>query len=175
MNEGEEKIIIAPPEKAYGPHRRDLIIRIPLRQLRRYNITPTIGREVEIGGRVGRIIHVTERFAFIDFNHPLAGKKLKIHLKIEKILKEPLEKLRYLVKRWLNLDPIGVKLSNGGVAEITLPSSIVNINDLESRLQLLIRDIKETISEVNEVQFSFKIKLREEKAEESKKESTKQD
>jgi peptidylprolyl isomerase len=160
MNEGEEREIEAPPEKAYGPRRDDLIVRIPIKQLRRYNIIPRVGREIEVGGRVGRIVRVTERFAYIDFNHPLAGRKLKIVLKVEKILKESTEKLRFLIKRWLGLEPVELKIENG-VAKVILNEDVIKVPDLESRLQLLTRDIKDTFSDINYIEISTKIKVRE--------------
>ncbi len=160
MNEGEKKEIEAPPEKAYGIRKEDLVVRIPIKQLRRYNITPTLGREIEVGGRVGRIIRVTERFAYVDFNHPLAGKKLKIVLKVDRILKNTEEKLHFLVERWLGKKPVDLKIDNG-VATIRFDESIVSIPDLESRLQLLLRDIKETLSDINSLEAYIKIKVRE--------------
>ncbi len=169
MNEGEEKEIEAPPEKAYGPRREDLVVRIPIKQLRRYNITPTVGREIEVGGRIGRIIRVTERFAYVDFNHPLAGKKLKIVLKVEKILKETKDKLTYLVERWLGKKPVNLKIENG-IANIELDESVISIPDLESRLQLLLRDIKETLPDINSLEINIKIKVREVEKEEERKE-----
>ncbi len=163
MNEGDEKVIEAPPEKAYGVRREDLVIRVPIKQLRRYNITPAVGREIEVGGRIGRIIRVTERFAYIDFNHPLAGKKLRIVLKVEKVLKDPEEKLKFLIKRWLGLEPTELKIEDS-IAKVNLNEKILEVSDLESRLQLLIRDLKETLSDITSLDISIKIKIKEKPA-----------
>ena len=140
MSPGEKREIEAPPEKAYGEWRQDLLIRIPLKQFRRHNIVPRIGQEVEVGGRVGRIVRMTERFAYIDFNHPLAGKKLKIELEVLKKLETGEEKLSYLSRRWLNVDPRSVKAGDDE-AEVVLPSDVLGLRDLDSRLQLLSRDV----------------------------------
>ncbi|MEB3773783.1 MAG: peptidylprolyl isomerase [Desulfurococcales archaeon] len=139
MSPGDKREIEAPPEKAYGEWRQDLLIRIPLKQFRRHNIVPRVGQEVEVGGRVGRIVRMTERFAYVDFNHPLAGKKLKIELEVLKKLENDEEKLGYLAKRWLNTEPVTVKA--GDEAEIVLPSDVLGLRDLDSRLQLLSRDV----------------------------------
>ena len=164
MEEGEEKVIEAEPEKAYGQWRSDLVIRVPLKQLRRHNIPAVVGQEVQIGNRIGRIIRVTERFAYIDFNHPLAGKKLKIHLKVVKVLKETEEKLRYLTRRWLGMEPNQLELEEGK-ARMVLPTDALVVSDLESRLQLLIRDIVETLPEVKSLDLTIRIDIpREEEA-----------
>lgn len=165
MEEGEEKVIEAEPEKAYGQWRSDLVIRVPLRQLRRHNIPAVVGQEVQIGNRIGRIIRVTERFAYIDFNHPLAGKKLKIHLKVVKVLKETDEKLRYLTRRWLGIEPHQLELEEGK-ARIVLPTDALVVSDLESRLQLLIRDIVETLPEVKSLDLTIRIDIPREEAKE---------
>ena len=147
MDVGQRKEFTAPPEKAYGPHRDDLVIRVPIRQLNRYGITPVVGRRVEVGGRVGVIRSVTERFAYIDFNHPLAGKELKIELEVVRKLETPEEKVRFLALRYLPLKEgdIGVSLGAQGVVELSLPADALRLSDLESRLQLLAGDLRQLL------------------------------
>ncbi|MEB3862055.1 MAG: peptidylprolyl isomerase [Desulfurococcales archaeon] len=145
MEPGEKREIIAPPEKAYGPRDEKLVIRVPVKQLRRHNITPRVGQEIEVGGRLGRIIKVTERFAYIDFNHPLAGKKLKIELEVVKKVEADEEKLEYLSLRWLGVKPLSASASNG-VMEVVLPSDVLGMHDLDSRLRLLAQDVYNLLS-----------------------------
>ena len=143
MDVGQVKEFVAPPEKAYGPYRDDLVIRVPIKQLRRYGIAPVVGRRVEVGGRVGVIKSVTERFAFIDFNHPLAGKQLKIRLEVTKKLESDEDKARYLVARYMPLDQSKVAVAvREGVVEVALPREAIGLSDLESRLQLLAADLQ---------------------------------
>ncbi|MCE4601755.1 MAG: peptidylprolyl isomerase [Desulfurococcales archaeon] len=145
MEPGERREVVAPPEKAYGMRDEKLVIRIPVKQLRRHNITPRVGQEIEVGGRVGRIIRVTERFAYIDFNHPLAGKKLKIELEVVKKVETNEEKLEHLSLRWLGVKPLSTSASNG-VMEVVLPSEVLGMHDLDSRLRLLAQDVYDLLS-----------------------------
>lgn len=140
MEPGEKREIIAPPEKAYGPRDEKLVIRVPVKQLRRHNIVPRVGQEIEVSGRIGRIIRVTERFAYIDFNHPLAGKKLKIELEVVKKVESEEEKLEHLTVRWLGVKPQSTS-SSDGVAEVVLPADVLGMHDLDSRLRLLAQDV----------------------------------
>jgi len=142
MEPGEVREITAPPEKAYGSRDPSLVIRVPIKQLRRHNIVPRIGQEIEVRGRIGRITRLTERFAYIDFNHPLAGKTLKILLEVVRKLEGDEEKLTYITERWLTVKPLEAKIGDGTIY-ITLPSDILGLTDLDSRLQLLSRDIYE--------------------------------
>jgi len=142
MDVGEKRVIEAPPEKAYGEYRSDLVIRVPVKQLRRYNIPARVGQEVDVGGRRGRIVRVTERFAYIDLNHPLAGKKLKIELEVTSKIERDEDKARILASRITGIPPeeIGVE-SGGGAITVILPSRALGMSDLDARLQVLSRDV----------------------------------
>ncbi|MCE4612490.1 MAG: peptidylprolyl isomerase [Desulfurococcales archaeon] len=170
MDVGEKRVIEAPPSKAYGERSEGLVIRVPIKQLRRHNIPPRIGQEVEIGGRVGRITRLTERFAFIDFNHPLAGKTLKIELEVVAKLESLNDKVSYLASKWLGLsrEEIRARRQDGGI-RIELPQAVLGINDLESRLQLLSRDIYD-LFKPKTLTLSIKIEYPEEEKEAGKKE-----
>jgi FKBP-type peptidyl-prolyl cis-trans isomerase 2 len=159
MKEGEEKEIIAPPEKAYGERDESKVIRVPVKQLRRAGITPRVGTEVNIQGRVGRIVRVTERFAYIDLNHPLAGKKLRIWIKLEKELKTPDEKASHLVERWLSVKPVNIAYSEGKL-EIELPPEVLAQKDLENKMLLMLNEIAETCGEVSEITLKCKFKVK---------------
>ncbi|MEB2836575.1 MAG: FKBP-type peptidyl-prolyl cis-trans isomerase [Desulfurococcales archaeon] len=168
MGEGDEREFIAPPEKAYGLRDERKVIRVPIKQLRRSGIRPIVGQEVEVGSNRGRIVRVTERFAYIDFNHPLAGKKLRVWVKVEKELRDTQEKAQYLVERWLYVKPVNVSFDNG-VLTIEMPSEVLAQKDLEAKLALLLRDITDAIPEASEIVYTFRFKVKpkeERKAEE---------
>ncbi len=163
MEVGQRKEFTAPPEKAYGPHREDLVIRVPIKQLNRYGITPIVGKKVEVGGRVGVIRSVTERFAYIDFNHPLAGKELKIELEAVRKLDTQEERARFLVLRYMPLGEtdVGVSIAGEGVVELSLPEDVLKLNDLESRLQLLSSDLRQLLG-VKRLKIVIDVRLAEE-------------
>lgn len=143
MDVGQKKEFTATPDKAYGPYREDLVIRLPIKQLNRYGIPPVVGRRVEVGGRIGVIKSVTERFAYIDFNHPLAGRDLKVELEVVGKLETLDDKVKYLVTRYMPIDRNSVSVSQQGEGsiELQLPQEVVDLSDLESRLQLLLGDL----------------------------------
>lgn len=147
MNAGEKRDIVAPPEKAYGERREDLVIRVPIKQLQRLNIRPAVGEEIEVGGRRGVITKVTERFAHIDLNHPLAGKSLKIELEVTKVVESPEEKVKVLFARMLRLplSSISIEVPEEGVFKVSLPQAVLGITDLDARLSRAIADVKEAV------------------------------
>ncbi|MEM1927442.1 MAG: peptidylprolyl isomerase [Acidilobaceae archaeon] len=146
MSPGEVKEVIVPPNRAYGERREDLIVRVPIKQLERAGVPARVGAEVEIAGRRGVIARVTERFAYIDLNHPLAGKTLKIVLELKKVVEDPVEKARLLVARALGLRDDVVKAEvEGGVVRVKLPLVVLNMSDLDARLRLLITYVKDSL------------------------------
>ena len=143
MKEGEKRVIIAPPEKAYGPYDENLVKKIPIKTLRKHNIVPRVGMEIEVNGRKGRIVRVTQRFAFVDFNHPLAGKTLEIELEVVKIIRSDDEKIKYLASRVFRIDPEAFKVEATGENEyrLVLPVLILQFRDLEALLATMLEYI----------------------------------
>ncbi|MBS3790519.1 MAG: FKBP-type peptidyl-prolyl cis-trans isomerase [Candidatus Thermoplasmatota archaeon] len=78
----EEDSVEVPPEKGIGNRDPEKIELYSRREMRRRDIEPVEGKQVEIDNRRGRIIQATAGRVRIDFNHPLAGKTLKYDFKI---------------------------------------------------------------------------------------------
>ncbi|MCE4625289.1 MAG: peptidylprolyl isomerase [Desulfurococcales archaeon] len=142
MNEGETREITAPPEKAYGPYNEKLVIKVPIKRLLSQGIRPHVGMELEVGGRKGRIVRLTQRFAYIDLNHPLAGKTLKITLTVKKVIEEDDEKAKYLAFRWFGVSTERVEVSKEDERlVIKLPPETLTIKDLEVIVTRFLQDI----------------------------------
>ena len=173
MEEGEEKEIVVPPEKGYGERREDLIIRVSRKRLREAGIRAAVGEEVEIGGRKGRIIRVTERFVFIDFNHPLAGKKLYVKLALKRIVKDDEEKIKLLAVRYLRLPEDAIKVEKTGEDEylLVLPSEALLLRDLEAILLSMLESIYK-MTGARKIRIAIDVEF---KREEEKEEKTEQE
>lgn len=87
MKEGEKKTIELEPADAYGEPQQELIQSVPLDVFSGSGINPEVGQTYNFGFAPGKIIEVKEDSITIDFNPPLAGKKLKFEVTIEKITK----------------------------------------------------------------------------------------
>jgi len=80
MEEGEKKTFTIPPEKAYGPHREELIIEVRKEEFPP-DITPEVGQHLQLRQPDGHVFYVVvtdvqEDSVTLDANHPLAGKDL---------------------------------------------------------------------------------------------------
>jgi len=90
LDSGESRTFQIPADEAYGPHRDDRVVTVPLDQLPSY-LRPKLGEVLEIqqpGGQVlaVRITSLTETEIELDGNHPLAGEDLTFETTLVEIL-----------------------------------------------------------------------------------------
>lgn len=90
MAPGESKIVVIAPDKAYGPHRKELVA-----DVERSRVPDTlkleVGRHVQIRQPAGGIIQakvtsMSESKVTLDANHPLAGKDLTFDIRLVEIV-----------------------------------------------------------------------------------------
>ena len=84
--DGQEKEFTIDPEDAYGPRNEEYIREVPRTDLPE-NINPEVGMVLRTQTQTGQsvpvvIVEVNKETIKIDFNHPLAGKKLIFKIKI---------------------------------------------------------------------------------------------
>jgi FKBP-type peptidyl-prolyl cis-trans isomerase 2 len=87
MKVGDKKTITLTPEKGYGPHRPELLNRVPKDQLPP-NLNLREGIMIgnpKTGQRPMRVAKILDDSIVLDQNHPLAGKKLVYHVQVEEI------------------------------------------------------------------------------------------
>lgn len=87
MRQGEEKEVEIPPEEAYGERKTELVRTIPLQVFTQNKITLEPGMRIGTKDGVATITKVDGENVEVDFNHPLASKKLIFDIKIEEIQK----------------------------------------------------------------------------------------
>jgi len=94
MKVGESKQVTVNPEEGYGPINPEAVQEVPIE-----NIPPDarkVGVRLQGQDAQGRMVHplvteVKEQVVMLDFNHPLAGKKLFFDVKILDIQTETSE------------------------------------------------------------------------------------
>ena len=85
MEPGQEKTVTLDPEDAYGRYEEQLVVEGPrtsfpdagLRVGQSYTVHLKGGQEA-----IGRVLRVSDDSVALDFNHPLAGKRLTFHLRV---------------------------------------------------------------------------------------------
>jgi len=116
MNVGEEKEVTIEPQDAFGSRKPDMIKTLPLKSFRE---EPKPGTMVNVGDAVGRVQSASGGRARVDFNHPLAGKRLQYKVKIIDKIDEEKPRINAVLEFFgLNADKIEVEQ---GVAKIFAP------------------------------------------------------
>ncbi|MDK2849341.1 MAG: hypothetical protein PWR32_8 [Candidatus Woesearchaeota archaeon] len=138
------------PEQAFGKRSKDLIRLIPLTKFYENQLNPVVGLQVEINGQVGVVKSVTGGRVLVDFNHPLAGRKVKYKFKIQKIFDKLEDKLNVVFEMILNQTAKNITVKDDVVsAELDL--------DLNDKLKkYLIEQIKKYLPELENKTIELK-------------------
>jgi len=89
MEVGEKKTVEIPVAEAYGEYRKELLLKVDLKQLPE-GAKPVIGDKLEMTNENGDIIPVlvadiTDTDIVLDANHPLSGQELTFDLELVSI------------------------------------------------------------------------------------------
>jgi FKBP-type peptidyl-prolyl cis-trans isomerase SlyD len=96
--EGQVKI---QPKDAFGERKPELVEVVPTR---RFEKRPTPGTRVSLDDKTGNVESVVGGRVRVDFNSPYAGKTISYQYTIEKIVDKTVEKVKGLLKYYLNKD-----------------------------------------------------------------------
>lgn len=89
MEPGEELTVTIPSDRAYGPHRPELVLAIDRTEFPS-DIEPQVGQQLQVQHNQGQVTVVTvadvsDEQVTIDANHPLAGQDLMLELQLVEV------------------------------------------------------------------------------------------
>jgi FKBP-type peptidyl-prolyl cis-trans isomerase 2 len=143
--EKEEYTFDIEPEDAYGDRDGNLVETVGMNVLMRSVRDPdtlAIGSQVEINGRSGVLQMARAGRARIDYNHPLAGVKLRYTYSIVKVVKQKKARVQTLLEMKTGKDDFEVKFEKDDVT-ITLPESIAYDQNWPYAKFSLVRTLRE--------------------------------
>jgi peptidylprolyl isomerase len=89
MEVGEEKTVKIPADRAYGPHRDEMVAEVSRSQIPA-EIDPEVGQQLRMSQQgqsfVVTVTDVNDSTVTIDGNHPLAGEDLTFELELVEIV-----------------------------------------------------------------------------------------
>lgn len=97
MKVGERKTIVIEPKDAFGERNPEYVRPVPMSNFKNENIDPTPGSWVTINGVRGKILSADGGRIRIDFNHPLAGKKLEYDIQVVGLVEGPENQMKSVV------------------------------------------------------------------------------
>ena len=154
---GKEYNIELKPEDSFGNKNAKLIQLMPTNKFKQQNIQPIPGLQVNIDGIAGTIKTVSGGRTLVDFNHPLAGKELLYHVKVNKKITDDREKLEGYVKLSLGTKDFSVEIMENN-AKIALKMEAPK--EVQDELS---RKITELIPTIKKVEFSMEKKTQKNK------------
>ncbi len=152
---GEEREVLIPPEEAFGERNPDNVRMVPYRVLRSKGITPTVGARVEVDGRMATVRSIGAGRVQLDYNHPLAGRRLVYKLKVIKRLEGDEEKVRALIGRnFPNIpqESFDVRIAEGRV-RIQIPEEAFYEESLQIEKRAAALEIQRFFPQVEGVEF----------------------
>ena len=88
MKVGDSRDLEISPEDGFGKRDSKLIKLFKMGEFRKQNVVPYPGLRLTIDNRMGAVISVSSGRIIVDFNNPLAGRRLSYKLKIIKAVEE---------------------------------------------------------------------------------------
>ncbi len=152
MKPGETKEGVLQPKEAYGERDPKNIKTILARRLEKRGITVRVGEKVIIDGREGRIDSVSGGRVRVDFNHPLASKKIKYKVVLHKILRNGREKAEAVLNYVFNY-PIKVEIRDNVIIADISYELIQRDGELHKLKHLAVNLVSRYLKEISEVRY----------------------
>lgn len=152
---GAEAKVEVQPEDAFGERAPEKIRMVPYRILRSKGIDPRIGAQVEFEGRNAVVRTIGAGRVQLDFNHPLAGRRLLYEIKVLKMFETEEEKIRALIqRRVIGIDPekFGLRVFKKKV-RIEVPEEVLYSENLQFVKRGIAFDIMRFFPRREEVSF----------------------
>lgn len=162
LEEGQEKTLEIPPEKAFGERDPSKVRIVPARELTRQGVTPKPGGRIEVGGAIATVRSVGSGRVTLDYNHPLSGRTILAKITVRKILSDPLEKMRELVHRRIRGIPKEKFIISkiGSIVTIEMPEETFTLEDIQFAKKGIARDLGRHFEDITSVQFIETHKIR---------------
>jgi len=173
---GATKEIELEPSDAFGERDPKLVETHSIQELKRLKIEPEYGKEIILKNKSGRITGISTGRVRVDFNNPLAGKKLKISFTVHSKVETPEEKIKAIITMaGANPDEFRIH-TEGDMLDLTLPESAKYDQTWILRKIRIVKDLR-TYTDYKIIRFIEEYQKKEEKKEEkeeSKKEEKKE-
>ena len=95
---GKTTTVEVAPDQAYGARDAKNIETLPMQEFRKNKVDPEVGLVITYKNRRGIVTYVGGGRIRVDFNHALAGKKLRYEVIVQKVAKTPEDRIRGIIQ-----------------------------------------------------------------------------
>jgi len=133
---------------------------VPFRVLRSKGVNPVIGQQIELDGRNAVVRSIGAGRVQLDYNHPLAGRRIVYHVKPTVKHENDEDKIRALIgRRFLGIDLDLFKLKKLKTkVKIEIPEEIFFGDNIQIAKRGVALDIQRYYEDVVEVEYTEVIK-----------------
>jgi peptidylprolyl isomerase len=157
---GETAEVEIPPEEAFGERSPENVRTLPYRNLRSKGVNPVVGQQIELDGRSAMVRSVGAGRVQLDYNHPLAGRKIVYHVKATERYEGDEDKIRSLIGRrflGVDLDKFKLKMLKKKV-RIQIPDEIFFGENIQIAKRGVALDVQKYFEDIDEVEYTEVIK-----------------
>ena len=156
----EEVEIEIDPAEAFGERRVEDIEMVPFRILRSKGVNPFVGAELEIDGRPAIVRSIGGGRVQLDYNHPLAGRKIVYKLKVTEEISNEKDKMRALIgRRFLGIETKEFTLKKTKKKlRIGIPDQIFFGENIQIAKRGVALDLLRYFEEIDEIEYYESIK-----------------
>ena len=156
----EEVEIEIDPQDAFGERNPDDLETVPYRVLRSKGINPYVGAELEIDGRSAIVRSVGAGRVQVDYNHPLAGRKIVYKLKVVEHITDEKDIMRALLgRRFLGIETKEFKLrKTKKKLRIGIPDQIFFGENIQIAKRGVALDLLRYFEDIEEIEYYETIK-----------------
>lgn len=149
-----------PAEEAFGERNPENVRTVPFRVLRSKGVNPVIGQQIELDGRNAVVRSIGAGRVQLDYNHPLAGRRIVYHVKPTVKHESDEDKIRALIgRRFLGIDLDLFKLKKLKTkVKIEIPEEIFFGDNIQIAKRGVALDIQRYYEDVVEVEYTEVIK-----------------
>ena len=157
---GETAEVEIPPEEAFGERNPENVRTLPYRNLRSKGVNPVVGQQIELDGRTAMVRSVGAGRVQLDYNPPLAGRKIVYHVKATERYESDEDKIRSLIGRrflGVDLDKFKLKMLKKKV-RIQIPDEIFFGENIQIAKRGVALDVQKYFEDIDEVEYTEVIK-----------------
>ena len=156
----EEVEIEIDPKDAFGERNPDDLETVPYRVLRSKGINPYVGAELEIDGRSAIVRSAGAGRVQVDYNHPLAGRKIVYKLKVVEHITDEKDIMRALLgRRFLGIETKEFKLKKTKKKlRIGIPDQIFFGENIQIAKRGVALDLLRYFEDIEEIEYYETIK-----------------
>jgi peptidylprolyl isomerase len=156
----EEVEIEIDPQDAFGERNPDDLETVPYRVLRSKGINPYVGAELDIDGRSAIVRSAGAGRVQVDYNHPLAGRKIVYKLKVVEHITDEKDIMRALLgRRFLGIETKEFKLKKTKKKlRIGIPDQIFFGENIQIAKRGVALDLLRYFEDIEEIEYYETIK-----------------